>query len=289
MTQKNHTRSSFQITPLSDPLQQPRQGLPAAASHTAADYTLYAICLGPFEIRYQDRPLTLCANRNGQAILRYLLTQSHHCASTDTLMTLFWPEETPKIGLRKLQVTISILRHALRDENKLLDSYILYRQGVYQLNPSFQLHSDVAEFMELYNLGAHQRETRTKIASYEKACALYTRPFLLEDLYADWSYTQREHLSNIYLNMCYALSSYYLDSRDFDQASHWATVILDTNPCDEEAYRILMRIYTSKGQRAHALRVYHRCTQVLRDELCLQPMPETTDLYRAIVHGETND
>jgi DNA-binding winged helix-turn-helix (wHTH) protein len=135
--------------------------------------TLYAVCLAPFELHYLGMPLTLCSNRNGQAILRYLIVQAEHSATSDTLMALFWPDDSTEVALRKLQVSISLLRRCLQTGHKLQGSHILYKQHVYQLSPAVAWHSDVEEFLALYKLGSQEHE-ETALVYYEKACALYT-------------------------------------------------------------------------------------------------------------------
>jgi DNA-binding SARP family transcriptional activator len=250
-----------------------------------ANPPLYAICLGPFEVRHLGVPLVLCSNRNGQAILRYLVAQSDHRATVDTLMDLFWPNDSTEVALGKLQVTVSILRHSLQSEHNLRGRYILCKQGVYQLNPAVAWNSDVEEFLALYNAG--RKASGNAVASYyEKACLLYTRPFLMEDLYADWSFPRREQLRQIRREMCSALATHYLETGCYEQASRWATAIIEENRCDEAAYQQLMRIYVLEGRRNDALQVYQRCQQALLQELGMQPLPETVALYQAIINGE---
>lgn len=247
--------------------------------------TLYAVCLGPFALRQRSNAIKLCSNRNGQAILRFLIAQSDHSASADTLMDLLWPEDTADVALRKLHVTLSILRNCLRAWCSPFHNAILYRHGIYQLNPAITLHSDVEEFLTFYHAG-QKADGEQAISYFEKACAFYTRPFLLEDLYADWSFTRREQLRQIHLNMSAVLSSHYLTKHSYDTAVHWALEMIKENPCDESAHRQLMRIYVLQGRRNDALRQYQRCLHILNEELNLPPMPETEALYRAILHGD---
>ena len=259
----------------------------ASIEGDVAHSTLYAVCFGPFELRRLGVPVALCSNHNGQAVLRYLVAQPDHSATADTLMVLLWPDDPPEVALRKLHVTVSLLRRSLQPGDDLHVNYILYKHGIYQLNPSVPLHSDVEEFLGLYNAG---RKVGGDVAAshYERACSLYTRPFLMEDLYVDWSFSQREQLRQIYVDMCSALASHYLEKHSYDTAVLWTTVIIGENPCDEAAYRQLMRIHTLQGRRHDALRQYQRCQQVLRDELNLRPMPETVALSQAIIRGELN-
>jgi DNA-binding SARP family transcriptional activator len=200
-------------------------------------------------------------------------------------MSLFWPEDSAEVALRKLQVTVSILRRSLQTEDDLRGGYILCKQGVYQLNPAVAWNSDVEEFLALYNAG---RKTggNTMASYYERACSLYTRPFLMEDLYADWSFPRREQLRQIRREMCSALATHYLETRSYEQASRWGALIIEENRCDEAAYQQLMHIYALGGRRNDALQVYQRCQQILLEELGMQPMPETVALYQAIISGE---
>jgi DNA-binding SARP family transcriptional activator len=200
-------------------------------------------------------------------------------------MSLFWPEDCAEVALRKLQVTVSILRRSLQTEDDLRGGYILCKQGVYQLNPAVAWNSDVEEFLALYNAG-RKMGGNTMASSYERACSLYTRPFLMEDFYADWSFPRREQLRQIRREMCSALATHYLEIRSYEQASRWGALIIEENRCDEAAYQQLMHIYALGSRRNDALQVYQRCQQILLEELGMQPMPETVALYQAIISGE---
>jgi DNA-binding SARP family transcriptional activator len=250
----------------------------------SASPTLYAICFGPFAVYQQGVSTKLCTNRNSQTTLRFLIAQPDHCASADTLMDLLWPEDPADVALRKLHVTVSILRSCLRAGCSPHHNAILYQHGIYQLNPAIILHSDVEEFLALYHAG-QKAGGETAIPYFERACALYKRPFLLEDLYADWSFTRREQLRQIHLKMSSVLSSHYLMKHRYDTAMHWALEMIKENPCDESAHRQLMRIYALQGRRNDALRQYQRFRHMLKQELNLLPMPETEALYQAILHG----
>jgi DNA-binding SARP family transcriptional activator len=62
--------------------------------------------------------------------------------------------------------------------------------------------------------------------------------------------------------------------------------VLRRDRCYEEAYQVLMRVYAQSGSRSQALRTYSRCVQALQDELSIDPLPETTDLYERIKRNE---
>ena len=247
---------------------------------------LYITCFGHFEIRRLGRPIAPCTSRSGQTILRYLIAQSARSASSDALMALLWPEEGEEVAQSRLHIAISALRRSLNGEygSPPGGGYILCKNRTYLLNPAVAINSDVEEFLQCYH--AAQQAGEGSIPLYERACRLYSGPFLTEDTYADWSFLQRERLSRIYLAMCGALSDYYLSEKRYEDATRWATAILHENRCEEAAHRQLIQIYAAQGHRSEALQQYHRCEHTLRQELGVQPLPETIRLFQSLLTNE---
>ena len=247
--------------------------------------SFYAVCLRSFELQRDNIPVSLCLNRNGQAILRYLIVQPDRRASIDTLMGLFWPEDPEEVASHKLHIAVSTLRQSLQTPEQPHQKYVLYKQRTYYLDPKVTWRSDTEEFLAFYNMG-RKIGGRAAIPCYEKACKLYTRPFLLEDLFSDWSFLHRKHLSQVFEEMCHILSSFYLEDQNYEAASYWALKILAANNCDEAAYRLLMSIYAREGKRHEALQLYFRCQRILQEELNVSLMPETEILYQSILNGD---
>lgn len=265
-------------------------GIAMRQSHAAPDSSLPSLtinCFGHFAVWRAGEQIQLCSNRNGQAILRYIVAHPRHSATTDVLMDALWPEDAAIVARHKLHVAVSALRSALNRgySDRKGTGYLLYESGTYLLNPMIPVQIDVEEFLAHYRSG-QRADSDTAITHYEAACALYTGQFLPEDMYADWSLIQREQLTQIHLTMCSALATYHLAHGRYDLAAQWSTVILEEDRCDETAYRQLMYAYASAGRRIDALRQYQRCERVLADELGAQPMPETSALFYTIVRGE---
>ncbi|GHO87636.1 AfsR/SARP family transcriptional regulator [Dictyobacter formicarum] len=263
----------------------------SAGSRVTDDSTglppLFITCLGPFEVRQQDNVLPLCSSYSGRRILRYLIAQSGYRASSDTLQTLLWPEDEPEVAQRKLHSAISALRRALHQGQVRQpgNGYVVYKQRSYALNPATTICTDVDEFLQLYQTG--KQGGKEQVTCYEQACLLYNRPFLMEDVYEDWSSLQREQLSRVYFTMCQTLTEHYLAQQCYDDATKWATAVLKENPCNEAAHRQLMQIYACQGRRSEALQQYQRCKRILHEELTVQPLPETTCLFHTLLANDT--
>lgn len=250
---------------------------------------LYISCFGRFEVRraHADSiPLDLCSNAKGQAMLRYLLTHPHHRASVDKLMAALWPDEEPEAAQHKLRVAVSALRVSLNRDvvDRPGGGYILCKGQIYSLNPNVALHIDVDEFLALYHAGQAASGSEA-MALYERACKLYSGPFLPEDLYAEWSFLTREELTKTYLTMCDALAEFALAHGNYHAAMQWANAILKVDRCEEQAHRQLIRAYAALKRRSEALRQYQLCQQILKDELGVQPMPETQRLLQTLLQG----
>lgn len=248
---------------------------------------LYVTCFGHFEVRRFDQAIALCHNRSGQAILRYLIAQSNYSASADMLMGVFWPEDPSEVARHKLQIAVSAARHSL-NSGYFSDpggGYILCKNQFYQINSTATIHTDVDEFLSLWKAGQQANASQATIL-YESACQLYTGKFLVEDMYADWSFPRREHLHQIYLTMCRALANYYTETNRYEDARKWASAILKEDHCDEEAHRQLIRIYSAEGRRSEALRQFQRCERILAEELGVSPMLETVQLLQTLLTGK---
>lgn len=260
------------------------RSLPSSPSEDSITLpSLYITCFGRFEVQRLGRPIVLSSNRQGQAILRYLVAQSDHCATSETLMTLLWPEDEPEVAQPRLHTAICALRRSLNQGYtcKPDHGYIVCKDRTYRFDTTVTIQTDVDQFLHYYQAGRQINEER--IALYEKACHLYTDPFLPEDKYADWSVLQREYLSRVYIDMCKALTDHYLNMKSYEDAEKWATAILKENQCDEAAHRQLMHIYAAQGRRSDALQQFQRCERILREELSVQPLAETVQVVQMLL------
>lgn len=253
------------------------------ASPSSGLIALSVTCFGAFAVKWQGQPIAPCSNQSAQTILRYLIAQPDYCATMDTLMALLWPEDEERIARHKVHIAVSALRNTLNQ--KLCcppgSRSILYKNGVYRLNPAIYITSDVEQFLTLYQQG-RQSSGEVMIAHYEQACQLYNGPFLVEDLYADWSAARREQLYQCFMAMCRALASCYLEAGRYEEAAHWARTLLKEDHCDEEAHRQLIHISIAQGRRGDAVRQYQNCKRILAEELGVPPVSGIVALIRSV-------
>jgi DNA-binding SARP family transcriptional activator len=71
-----------------------------------------------------------------------------------------------------------------------------------------------------------------------------------------------------------------------DQALPHARRWLALDPLHEASHRLLMQLHAAAGDRAALARQYRQCVEVLAAELGVEPAPETSALYYALLHSD---
>jgi DNA-binding SARP family transcriptional activator len=283
MQSEDSPRPSFQDqsapSPSSVPLAPKAGALPSLAVY----------CLGQFQIYRDEQLVENCPSRKALSVLKYLIVEHPTPVIKEILMDTFWPDSDIESGRRNLHQAIYSLRQVFRGAQHEFN-HIWFKNDCYSLNPNIETWIDFREFEKCVDAGRHFDQIgqfNEAIEQYEIAEGLYQGDFLEEDLYEDWSARQREQLLNLYLSLVDRLSELFLKNRQYASAIHLCHKVLDKDRCYEAAHRILMQCFVSLGQRHLAVRQYRTCAQALREELDIQPSPETTRLYDQIVtrHG----
>jgi DNA-binding SARP family transcriptional activator len=105
---------------------------------------------------------------------------------------------------------------------------------------------------------------------------------LLEGCYDDWCLADRERLNLLLLRVLKKLQQHARLSGDFEMGKEYGERLLSLDSLQEDVHRELMRCYVDAGDPTRALEHFHRCREMLKAELQVEPMRETWRLYREI-------
>jgi DNA-binding SARP family transcriptional activator len=75
----------------------------------------------------------------------------------------------------------------------------------------------------------------------------------------------------------------YVAHQSWKRALLYSQKLLSIDPLQEHIHRAAMHCCYSMGNRPAAIRQYAVCAQILRHELDIEPMKETTRLYETIL------
>lgn len=113
---------------------------------------------------------------------------------------------------------------------------------------------------------------------------------LLPSCWDDWVIAERERLRGDATAALDRLARAALERGDDVSAMDHSQAVLEIDPLWEAGYRHLMRAHTGLGNRAEALRTYHRCAERLQSELGVEPDAETRLIHQELTrHDDPSD
>jgi DNA-binding SARP family transcriptional activator len=232
--------------------------------------------LGAPRIDVDGQPLSV-DTRKATAMLAYLAVTGH-THTRAVVANLLWPDADPDRSRAALRRTLSTLRTAL-GEGRLTsdrDSVGLDLADVW---------FDLAEFRSL------MADPNASIPTLTAACDLHRDDLLagfgLRDSvdFDDWQRLTQDSVRRERASALDRLIARLAEEGRFDEAVARAQQRLDLDRLHEPTHRKLIELYSAAGRRGDAFTQYRDCVRVLSRELGVQPLTETTELYRAISSG----
>lgn len=175
-----------------------------------------------------------------------------------------WPDSSESQALANLRKLLHDLRRELPDSDEFLD---VTPQSL-GWKPSVNI--DLITFRRAMAAGDLAEAARNYGGD------------LLPGSYDDRIVAERDRLRTDAVAAVLHLSEAALASGDNDSAAAYARRALAIDNLSEPAYRLLIVSSARRGNRADAYRTYHRCVDVLRKELDVEPDARTRGAYEAL-------
>jgi DNA-binding SARP family transcriptional activator len=223
-------------------------------------------------ITVDGRAFRLATPRKSLQVLAYLLMHRAAPVSRDYLAFLLWPDEAEGVARTRLRSTVNDLLRVMPQPGS---NFIGSSADELWWNPGVALSLDVEEFAD----------ASKDAARLEEAVALY-RGDLLPELYDEWLYGLRERFRNIYLTVLTQLVSSLRKRGDLTRAIEAARMILAVDPWREDIVRRVVALRYESGDAAGAIGEYRQFAARLRDEMGVDPMPETVAVAERVTKGD---
>lgn len=246
--------------------------------------------LGGFEVWHDGQLINGFESQKVRALLAYLVLNHDTAHTRDHLAGLLWSEKDDETARRNLRQAVYNLRTSLPHADTPSPPILTTHQSV-QFNPETDYWLDVAAFEDAVRRGMSV-SAGVDPRHLAVASDLYRGDFLAGFFIADspafehWVLYEQERLREMAIQTLRRLVDYYLASREYRLGIQYAQRLLEIDPLFEEAHRNLMRLYALSGRRSRALSQYETCRNLLRDELGVEPLEETTALYQAVLAEE---
>lgn len=261
---------------------QPERLLSSPAS-SAERAELYLQLLGGFRVAVDDREIDASAWRLRKAshIVKLLALAPNRRLHREQIMELLWPDLSPDAAANNLNHALHVARRQLSAAPDHRERYVHSFAGELILAPDVETWIDVESFEEAAAAAREAGDPR----AYHDAIALYGGELLPADRYESWAVTRREELHLLFHSLHLELAQLHEDRGERDLAIEAYQMLVALEPAHEAAHTRLMRLYASMGLRHQALRQYQVLKTALRQELDVEPEPDSARLYQKILAG----
>lgn len=203
----------------------------------------------------------------------------------EQIIDRLWPDVDFQGGDRDFKVALHTINKVIEPDRKpRAESRFIQRHGLtYGLTPSL-IWIDADRFEGLIALGNQailDKDEEGAVELYQQALSLYQGDYIPERRYEDWSSAERERLQVLALGLMTTLAD-ALIARNPLESIRLTQRVLTIDPVWENAYRTQMWAYLQQGNRPMALRTYRQCVEALKEELDVDPLPETKEIYDRI-------
>jgi len=240
-----------------------------------------------FRVERDGRPVNGGLSGKARQLLKILAAHRRRPVPRDALIEMLRPDADPRAGAISLKVVAHRLRTALDPDRRLgeANAWISAEHGTYRLNPNAPIWVDAEVFRQRYDRG-RQLEARGELQEarreFMRAEELYAGDYLEEDIYDDWTVLLREELHDIYLDLLQRLALLSLKSEAYHDVIRCCHKIVLSDPCREDAYRLLMQSHAALNQVARAGAWYAVCRATLAREVAAEPARETVETFEQL-------
>jgi LuxR family maltose regulon positive regulatory protein len=224
--------------------------------------------------------------RRSFQVLAFLASSPDLQAGREDLEEAVWPSDGERTIDRNFHPTLSHLRRALeRRRRGSVPPPLLFRGGIYRLNPEIDWDVDLQEFNRHIAKGrelAARGEERAAADAWQRAWKLYRGPFL-QGYYQAWVTARREECQQTYVELLRDLGDLSVRLERSENALDAYRAVLLEDPLQERTHLAVMRLYAGQGRRDLVRRQYERLCTLLLDELGVEPLPETVQEYHRLM------
>jgi ATP/maltotriose-dependent transcriptional regulator MalT/DNA-binding SARP family transcriptional activator len=227
----------------------------------------------------------LTTGRQKARTLLAILVAAGGSVHRDALIEWLWPHLPPERGLGALHSALYALRQWLEPSfaRGAASSVIVADGGAYRLALERRDYWDAGAFLFLARQAAAVHTLEDQLDRLLAAEAAHAGPFLPEWPYEDWAAARRAEVERTHHEVLEGLAEALAAANQARAAVSRYQRLLEIDPECERWHRALMQTFLQAGERALALRQYHACRKVFREQIGVEPSAETRALYAAML------
>jgi DNA-binding SARP family transcriptional activator len=265
--------------------------LPPREASRSISGRIEARVLGGFEVRVGGRRLARAdwQHVSAERLVKLLLVAPGHTLSREAAAETLWPEAEPEASRANLSKAIHFASRALDDPTALTAqpgrvglAAELLDLDLDGLRAAFDVLADAPSRRDGGSLRFDESARDPDAGRAIDVILAYGPSELLpDDAYEDWLVMPRETLRARWERVALLAARRARELGMADQARAIADQLLDRDPTDEAAHRLVIELLAADGRHHAARRQFEVCRRALHDLLDTEPAPETVDAFRA--------
>ena len=251
---------------------------------------LFIRLFGPFEVMLNDDRMTTFRSDKERALLAYLCLETEVPHRREKLAGLLWPDYPENAARTYLRNALANLRKVIGDRphnsgKETFPNFLHITPKTIQFNPESDAWVDALAFLST------MEKAQATVAELEAIVACYRDNLLAgfsladSNLFEEWLVIQRERFKRLAFDALYRLVEAYTTQGEYKQALSHARRMVALDPFRESAQQAFLRLLAYNGQSNQALVQYEKYACLLADEIGVDPLDETTQLYQQIRDG----
>ncbi len=234
--------------------------------------------LGRSQVKVDGRVVTnpsWANQKRARELFFFLVTRANKAMTKEEIGVNLWPDSSSELLKMQFRNTLYFVRFALGQE------VIVSSDRRYAFNLDMDYSYDVQEFEHVIDQAEKTKDPDQKIELLQQAIELYQGEFFPEGE-GSWAMLERQRLAQVHEHSLLELAQLLLERGEPKITLMHCQKILAEDHCLESAHRLAMQAYAALGNRSGVVNQYEQCKQFLRDELGLEPAPETTELQKIL-------
>ena len=208
--------------------------------------------------------------------LFYFILAHPEGVTKEEIGAAFWPDADEDTIKLRFKNTIYRLRRAIgADVITFVDNY-------YRFNHALDYDYDVETFLAELELARNAQDNAEKSDHYRAAIAIYHGKYLPK-IDQEWIIPEREKYHLSFMNAALELGNLYIQAGKYNQALAIANRALEEDNYNEVFHRSAMMAYSALEDRSAVVRQFEKCKSILKQELDIDPSPQTIKLYNSLI------
>ncbi len=263
-----------------------RHSLPQGTSQTpkpgvGSIDAIVTTLLGDFTVSVNGVPIDAARwkFKHPRLLWQMLCLAPGHCVSRDEAAEALWPQATVQASSNRLYHTLHTLRGIFSDAGVADTRQLVQLQGgTLRLDANAQLDVDVQRFVHAVAAARACNGGDAALAHLEAARAVQRTDAALPASAGPWFAPHREALLRERVWVLEQLAQRLRAAGRLDEAAQAGRALVQSEPSNEAAHRLLIELYDVQGRPDLAAQQYAACSRYLRRDRGVEPSLATRQL-----------